>query len=201
MVSAAGHNIEVLVARSPLLRQGETPAAYVLELPGHTTRAEQIAQYVAQRWHRWPVEAWVVNYPGVGGSDGWPRLASVGPSALAVYDEIRNRAGPNARIFVEANSLGTAVALYVAAQRPVPGCVLHDPGPLKQLILGKYGWWNLWLVAAPVAWHVPTDLDSIANAPQVRRRPYLSLRRRRRLRSTPIAAPRRRRGHAGPSRR
>ena len=168
MVGAAGRKIEVWVARSPALGPDETPTGYVLELPGHTTRAEQIAQYVAQRWHRWPVEAWVVNYPGVGGSNGWPRLASVGPASLAVYDEIRHRAGPNTPIFVEANSLGTAAGLCVAARRPVAGCVLHDPVPLKQLILAKYGWWNLWLVAGPVAWHIPTDLDSLSNAPRVK---------------------------------
>ncbi len=68
---------------------------------------------------------------------------------------------------MEANSLGTTVALCVAARRHVAGCVLHDPVPLKQLILGEYGWWNLWLLAGPVALQVPRELDSIANAKRV----------------------------------
>ena len=42
--------------------------------------------------------------------------------------------------------------------------VLMNPPPLRQLILGQHGWWNLWLLAGVAAWRVPPDLDSIANA-------------------------------------
>jgi fermentation-respiration switch protein FrsA (DUF1100 family) len=42
--------------------------------------------------------------------------------------------------------------------------MLHNPPPLRQLIRGQYGWWNLWLLAAPIAWGVPSELDSLANA-------------------------------------
>jgi len=90
-------------------------------------------------------------------------MASIAPAALAAYDALAKRASGKP-IFVEANSLGTAAALYVAAHRPVAGCVLHDPVPLKQLIVGEYGWWNLWLAAKPVAWQLPNSLDSIENA-------------------------------------
>src|SRR5439155_4462225 len=86
------------------------------------------------------------------------------PAALGVYDEVRRRARPNVPIFVEANSFGTTAALCVAARRPVAGCVLHDPVLLRQLIIERYGWWNLWLVAGAVAWHVPAELDSLQNA-------------------------------------
>jgi len=41
-------------------------------------------------------------------------------------------------------------ALSVAARRPVAGLVLQNPPPLRQLIMGHYGWWNLWLVAGAV---------------------------------------------------
>jgi uncharacterized protein len=59
------------------------------------------------------------------------------------------------------------VALHVAANRPVGGLVLQNPPPLRQLILGRYGWWNLWILAGPVASRVPAELDSLANAPRV----------------------------------
>src|SRR5690606_37893720 len=39
--------------------------------------------------------------------------------------------------------------------------------PLRQLILGRWGWWNLWLIAGPIALAVPSDLDSIANAGRI----------------------------------
>jgi hypothetical protein len=32
------------------------------------------------------------------------------------------------------------------------------------LILQQHGWWNLWLLAGPVAAQIPSELDSIANA-------------------------------------
>jgi hypothetical protein len=53
--------------------------------------------------------------------------------------------------------------LYVAANRPVAGLVLQNPPPLRRLILGYYGWWNLWVAAGPLASRVPPELDSIAN--------------------------------------
>ena len=42
--------------------------------------------------------------------------------------------------------------------------ILHNPPALRQLILRQYGWWNLWVLAGPVAAQIPADLDSIANA-------------------------------------
>jgi len=62
-------------------------------------------------------------------------------------------------------SLGTAAALYVAANRPCGGLVLANPPPLQNLILREFGWWNLWLLAGPVAIGVPSELNSLKNAP------------------------------------
>src|SRR4051812_43104622 len=45
-----GRTVEIWTARSPKLAAGEQPRAYVLEYCGNGTRAEQIAQYVADRW-------------------------------------------------------------------------------------------------------------------------------------------------------
>src|SRR5436189_5832236 len=32
------------------------------------------------------------------------------------------------------------------------------------MILRRFGWWNLWLLAGPIALQIPRDLDSISNA-------------------------------------
>jgi cephalosporin-C deacetylase-like acetyl esterase len=32
------------------------------------------------------------------------------------------------------------------------------------MILQHFGWWNLWLLAGPIALQIPNDLDSVANA-------------------------------------
>jgi pimeloyl-ACP methyl ester carboxylesterase len=143
------------------------PKAYVLAFIGNAARAELTAPFYAKDWGDRPVEIWAVNYPGYGRTPGPARLASIGPCALAAYDALRERAGDRP-IFLEARSIGTAAALYVAARRPdVDGCILHNPPPLRQLIRRRHGWWNLWLLAGPVSMTVPDELDSLANARRV----------------------------------
>jgi alpha-beta hydrolase superfamily lysophospholipase len=39
---------------------------------------------------------------------------------------------------------------------------------LRQIFLRQFGWWNLWLLAVPLAQKPPADLDSVANAKVVR---------------------------------
>jgi pimeloyl-ACP methyl ester carboxylesterase len=65
-------------------------------------------------------------------------------------------------------SIGATAALHVAAQRPIAGLILHNPPPLRELILRRFGWWNLWLLAGPVAMQIPRDLDCITNAKATR---------------------------------
>ena len=162
VVRFEGRTVECWTARS-----GATgpPQAIVLYFIGKEGRADQWVSAVAWSWHDRPVEVWAMNYPGSGGSTGPARLQQVAPDALAVYDAV-HRGNPNLPVFLQAGSFGTTVALYVAAQRPVAGVVLHNPPPLKQLILGYYGWWNLWLLAGPLSAQVPNELDSLANAPK-----------------------------------
>jgi pimeloyl-ACP methyl ester carboxylesterase len=123
-----------------------------------------MAAVVAEGYGDRPVEVWSVNYPGYGGSAGPARLASIGPAALAAYDELARRAAGRP-VIVGGQSLGTAAALHVAANRPgVAGMVLYNPPPLRRLVLQRHGWWNLWLAAVPVALSIPDALDSIGNA-------------------------------------
>jgi hypothetical protein len=157
-----GRVVECWVASSPA--QGP-PQASVLYFVGKGGRADEWVSAVAWSWRQRPVEVWAMNYPGSGGSAGSPRLDQVGPDALAVYDAV-HRAHPRRPIFVQGGSFGSTVALCVAARRPVAGLVLHNPPPLRQLILGNYGWWNLWLLAGPLSAQIPTELDSLANAPR-----------------------------------
>lgn len=157
-----GGMIEVWDARSPGA-QGQIPDAFVLEFTGNQTRAEQIAIYVASRWGDHAIESWTVNYPGYGESTGPAQLGAIPPTALAAFDAISKRA-EGRPIIVCGNSLGTTAALYVASNRNVAGLILQNPPPLQQVILGRFGWWNLWLGAGPVALQIPHSLDSIANA-------------------------------------
>jgi pimeloyl-ACP methyl ester carboxylesterase len=104
-----------------------------------------------------------MNYPGFGGSTGPARLKRVGPAALTAFDALQHEANGKP-IVIFAASLGTTAALHVAANRPVAGLVLHNPPALRQIVLQHFGWWNLWLLAGPVAAQIPSDLDSVRNA-------------------------------------
>ena len=157
-----GRRVECWVERSPGATDRE-PEALVLLFVGKADRIERWIDSVATAWGGRPVEIWGMNYPGSGGSDGPARAGLMAPDALGTFDAMQKVAGPRS-IFVHAGSLGTTVGLCVAAYRPVTGVVLQNPPPLRQLILEMHGWWNLWLLAWPVAASLPAELDSIANA-------------------------------------
>jgi hypothetical protein len=166
VIRAQGRAVECWIARSPGATAAHEPEAYVLFFVGKADRADRWTTAVAGAWGDHPVEVWGMNYPGSGGSDGPIKLADVAPAALAVYDEVRKVAGTRP-IYIHAGSFGTTVGLHVAAHRPVAGLILQNPPPLRQLILGHYGWWNLWAGAGPVAMRIPSDLDSLVNAARV----------------------------------
>lgn len=151
--------LEVVVATSA---PGREPAAFVLRFYGNAQLANDIG-YEAAQFQGQAIEWWGVNYPGFGGSAGPATLSRVASAARAAYDALAKRA--NGRpIVVIGTSLGTAAALHVAAHAPVAGLVLHNPPPLAELVMRRYGWWNLWLVALPTAVQIPEELDSIVNA-------------------------------------
>lgn len=143
------------------------PQRFVLRFEGNASRAEYSATYLAQRWDDVPTEVWSMNHPGFGKSQGPAALNKLAPAALAVYDALCAEAGDRP-VYLDADSMGCTQALYVAAQRagsrPVAGLVLKNPPPLRQVVLGRFGWWNLWLAAGPIAAAIPGQLDAIASA-------------------------------------
>jgi pimeloyl-ACP methyl ester carboxylesterase len=144
------------------------PSAFVLAFTGNASRAEQDASLTMDEWIDLGADVYAMNYPGYGRSTGPARLKSAAAAGLAAYDWLRERAGDRP-IYLVGNSLGTTVALHVAAERPgVAGLMLTNPPALRQLILGRFGWWNLWLAAGPIALGVPGELDSVANAARCR---------------------------------
>ncbi len=158
-----GH-LEVWTARSPACGDGE-PKAWVLEFCGNGTRAEEITEWIAHtRWAKWPVEVWVLNYPGYGGSSGNASLSAIPPAALLTYDTMHAEA-PDRPIFLESNSIGGCSVTYVAGRRPVVAAVMVNPPPLKRLVIQRHGWWNLWLLSTPVSLQIPRDMNTPDTAP------------------------------------
>lgn len=162
LIPFRGGQLEIFSARSPGALAAQ-PRAYVLMFVGNEDRADPYPVPVAAEFGDRPVEVWAVNYPGFGGSSGPPYLNRLGPAALAAYDALAAEANGKP-IVVRGASLGSLGALCIAARRPVAGLFIHNPPPLPQLIRGRHGWWNLWLLALPVSLSIPTEIDSVANA-------------------------------------
>src|SRR5213083_3274772 len=158
--------LEVWIAQSRLARAKGNPEVYVLRFYGNADRAERWPAAEAEMWSDRAVEIWGMNYPGFGGSTGPARLSRIGPAALAAFDELKRHAAERPTLLFGA-SLGSAAALHVATQRQVAGLILNNPPPLRQMILRQFGWWNLWLLAGPIALQIPQDLDSISNAKKI----------------------------------
>ncbi len=159
--------LEIWTGASKLAQQRGQPEIYVLRFYGNADRADRWVAAEAEMWNNRAVEVWGMNYPGFGGSTGPARLARLGPAALAAFDALKRTAGDRPIIIFGA-SLGATTALHIAAHGKIAGLILHNPPALRQIILRQFGWWNLWLLAGPLAQKIPADLDSIANARAVR---------------------------------
>jgi pimeloyl-ACP methyl ester carboxylesterase len=155
--------LEVWTAKSHRAQEKGGADIYVLRFYGNADRADRWVAAEAEEWNDRAVEVWGMNYPGFGGSTGPARLSRIGLAALAAFDELKRQAGGRPIVLFGA-SIGATAAFHVAAQRPVTGLILHNPPPLRQMILRQFGWWNLWLLAGPMALQIPRDLDSISNA-------------------------------------
>jgi pimeloyl-ACP methyl ester carboxylesterase len=155
--------LEVWTAKSQRAQQKDGAGIYVLRFYGNADRADRWVTAEAEMWNDRAVEIWGMNYPGFGGSTGPARLSRIGPAAIAAFDEVKRQAGGRPIVLFGA-SIGATAALHVAAQRSETRLILHNPPPLRQMILRQFGWWNLWLLAGPVALQIPRDLDSLSNA-------------------------------------
>jgi hypothetical protein len=155
--------LEIWTAKSRRAHEQGRADIFILRFYGNADRADRWAAPEAEMWNDRAVEIWGMNYPGFGGSTGPARLSRIGPAAVAAFDELKRYADDRPIVPFGA-SIGATAALHVAAQRPVAGLLLHNPPPLREMILRQFGWWNLWLLAGPIALQMPRDLDSIANA-------------------------------------
>jgi hypothetical protein len=140
--------LEVWTAKSRRALQQGHADIFILRFYGNADRADRWAAAETEMWSDRAVEIWGMNYPGFGGSTGPARLSQIGPAAVAIFDELKRHAASNGPV-----------------ESAVPsGSILQNPPPLREMILRQFGWWNLWLLAGPIASQVPRDLDSIENA-------------------------------------
>ena len=110
-------------------------------------------------WQGWSVLS--VNYRGFGQSQGEPGEAALVHDAIAEYDWAHATLHP-AAVYVLGRSLGTGVAVQLAAQRPVRRLALITPyDSVLAVAEEQYPW-------LPVPLLLKHRFDSVALAPQLR---------------------------------
>jgi hypothetical protein len=122
--------LEVVAADGTRLRGwivpgAPTPAPTVIYFGGN---AEEVSWTLSDA--RWPREWTIVgvNYRGYGASEGKPGEAALKADALSIYDAIARREAVDAHLIVVfGRSLGTGIAVHVAAERPTARVVLASP--------------------------------------------------------------------------
>lgn len=79
----------------------------------------------------------LAEYRGYGGSDGAPSATALKADALQTYDWLATRSG--GPVFIVAHSLGTGIAVHVAANRPVKALFLEAGySSIADVALDKY---------------------------------------------------------------
>lgn len=121
-----------------------SPAPVVIYFGGN---AEEVSATLADpRWpHDWAIVA--INYRGYGASEGAPGEAELVADALVIYDTLVARPDVDVlRVVAFGRSLGTGVAVKLAAARPLAGAILVSPyDSLVELARTHYPW-------LPVSW-------------------------------------------------
>lgn len=112
----------------------------------------QLAQAFPQR------SLYLLHYRGYGGSAGAPSEAALLADARALFDQVHGR---HADILAMGRSLGTGVAVRLAAERPVSRLVLVTPyDSLQELAVQQFP-------IFPVRWLLQDKFDSGLHAPRI----------------------------------
>lgn len=99
-----------------------------------------------------------VNYRGYGGSSGSPTEAALFEDALNVYDAIAEK---YQSVVVVGRSLGSGVAIYLAAARDVARLVLITPFDSVERVARSV------MPIFPTSWLLRDRFDSVSRAPAV----------------------------------
>ena len=111
-----------------------------------------------------PGVAWlIVSYRGYGLSEGTPGEAALVSDALQWFDHALTLPGTDPKwIYAFGRSLGSGVAVALAAERPLAGLILVTPFDSLAAVAKRYYWY------LPVDWMLKHRFDSIARAPQLK---------------------------------
>jgi uncharacterized protein len=106
--------------------------------------------------------SWLLtDYRGYGASEGSPSEPNLVADALRWYDHAQRELKP-ARMFVFGRSLGSGVAVALAARRTLAGVILATPYDSLAAVAAHY------YPYLPVRWMLRHRFDSLALAPRLR---------------------------------
>ena len=106
------------------------------------------------------VTAYLIDYRGYGDSEGSPSERALRDDALAHFDWVRAQ-HPSSRFVLMGRSMGSAMALHVAARRDVDGLVLISPFTSLRDVARLH---LPWLPVGPLMKH---PFDTLADAGRV----------------------------------
>jgi fermentation-respiration switch protein FrsA (DUF1100 family) len=139
-------------------------APWVLFLHGHpATVASKLNIAYYRELRKLGVSVMAPEYRGFGGLDGLPTEATLAVDARAAYDYLRTvRKIPASRLVIYGWSLGSAVAVTLAAQVDAAGLILEGaPASLGNLEQQRYPFF-------PIRWLTRNPFDSIRTIDRVR---------------------------------
>lgn len=123
--------------------------------------AEEVSWMLARAARGAPGSGWLlVDYRGYGSSEGAPSEKDLVADALAWYDHATQKLGAK-RIFAFGRSLGSGVAVQLAAERPLAGLILVAPYDSMTSLGQRY------YPFLPVAWMLKHPFDSLRHAPEI----------------------------------
>ena len=135
-----------------------TPTPLLIYFGGNAEEVSWLAATAGQ-YAGWSLL--MLNYRGYGSSEGKPGEAELFADALQIYDYAVSRA-QGGRVAVMGRSLGSGVAVYVAAQRPVVGVILVSPyDSVESVAKGIYPF-------LPISLMLRHRFDSLSRAPGIK---------------------------------
>ena len=144
--------------RGWLVKGNGTPAPLVIYFGGN---AEEVSWLVdlADQFAGWSLL--LVNYRGYGESEGKPGEKELLEDALVIHDYAKRRPEVSSGIVVMGRSLGSGVAVHLAAHRPLRGVILVSPyDSMVEVAKRHYPF-------LPVSLMLRHRFDSLARVPQI----------------------------------
>lgn len=145
--------------RGWMVKGAGIPAPLVIYFGGNAEEVSWLAG-VAHQFAGWSLL--LVNFRGYGESEGKPGEKELFADALAIHDHARLRPDVSpGRIVAMGRSLGSGVAVHLAAHRPLRGVILASPyDSIAEVAKRHYPF-------LPVSLMLRHRFDSLASAPQI----------------------------------